>query len=128
MANVNFDFGKCGFEPYKQFNKVDKGEKEDGYVSAQELYLFSSKPLGGGKKANIKHIMQEQKVFQQYDNDKNGKLDITEYTKMLSDSNYLNNILPMLGRGGLSDVGIRVTKAHAICMPCTPAQSLVVPD
>lgn len=103
MTTVGFDFSKRGFDPYKEFKKIDAGEKENGYVSAQELYLFSSKPLADGEKANIKYIMQEQKLFEQYDSDKNGKLNITEYTEMLSDSDYRNEILPHLGRGELQD-------------------------
>lgn len=103
MTTVGFDFSKYGIDPYTSFKKIDNMENENGYVSAQELFLFSSEPLGDGKKAPVEYIIKEQSIFKKYDADKNGKLDITEYTKMLSDSDYRNEILPHLGRGGLQD-------------------------
>lgn len=81
------------------FNHTAALKKDDGRVSAHELYIDSSKVLDNGEKAEIVDVAAEQEIFEKYAG-KDGKLNIDEYEAMCKDPSY-EGIARKLGKGGI---------------------------
>ena len=121
MTEINTNNGIDLYNQY--FKKMDAMEKEDGYVTNQELYLFSSKPLLDNKKASIESIMKEQEFFKKYAGD-NNKLTIEEFEKMCNDPVYQKEVAPHLGRGELNTT----ENTDCLCKPDIITESDPMPE